>query len=142
MELQRASAQHARLLSELNRKMIQDSGHMNGLDAEGIYQRMLDWLTSGEYQAHFIVKDGQRIGYCLSRHGSPHAHLRQFYIEPSYRRGGLGTQTVQQLLQGHLRDALIILLDVHPGNTAAMAFWRANGFEGVPENMQYLRRTI
>lgn len=140
MELERASAQHARLLAELNRKMIQDSGHTNGLDQEGLYQRMLNWLTSGEYQAHFVIHDKLRIGYCLIKHATPHSQLRQFYIEPAWRRSGLGTQAVQRLLHVHLREVQIVRLDVHPENAGAMAFWRANGFVGVPEDMQYIRR--
>ncbi len=140
IELQRASVEHARLLSELNGRMIQDSGHVTGLDAEGLYLRMQDWLTTGEYQAHFVFNGGLRVGYCLSRSGTPHAHLRQFYIDPAYRRSGLGTQAVQALLKGHLRGAQIVQLDVHPDNAAAMAFWRANGFVGVPQNMQFVRQ--
>ena len=58
----------------------------------------------------------------------------------STRRSGLGTQAIQALLKGHLRGAQIVQLDVHPDNAAAMAFWRANGFVGVPQNMQFVRQ--
>ncbi len=132
MELLNATAQDAQRLAELNQKMIQDSGHHNGLDRDGLFHRMRDWLTSGEYQAHFISKGGQTIGYCLTKREGRQAHLRQFYIEPAHRRKGLGTQAIQLLLDQHLDDMEIIYLDVHPGNAAGIAFWRRNGFEAPP----------
>jgi len=140
MELIKANPQDARRLAELNQKMIRDSGHHNGLDHDGLFQRMRDWLASGEYQGHLISHDGQVIGYCLTRRESGQAHLRQFYIEPEYRRSGLGTRAVQLLLNGHLREMEVIHLDVHPGNSAGIAFWRTNGFEGTPEHMQLIAR--
>lgn len=142
MELINAIPQDALRLAELNQKMIQDSGHNNGLGHEGLYHRMRDWLISGEYQAHFISYDGQMIGYCLTRRESGQAHLRQFYIEPEYRRNGLGTQAVQLLLNGHLSGMEMIHLDVHPGNAAGIDFWRANGFDGAPEFMQLNLRQL
>jgi len=138
MELIKADPQDALRLAELNQKMIQDSGHHNGLDHDGLFQRMLNWLTSGEYQGHLISHDGQVIGYCLTKREPGRAHLRQFYIEPEYRRNGLGTRAVQLLLNGHLGGIEMIHLDVHPGNAAGIAFWRQNGFEGAPECMQLI----
>ncbi len=139
MELRNAFVQDARLLAELNGKMIRDSGHHNGLEQEGLFLRMRDWLASGEYRAHFFVNDRQVVGYCLTRRGTARAHVRQFYIEPGHRRRGLGSLAVRLLLENHLGDMDVVYLDVHPENHAALAFWRANGFDGFAENMQFIR---
>lgn len=139
MELLSATPQDALRLAELNEKMIEASGHCTGLDRVGLFHRMQNWLTAKEYHAHFIINEGTFIGYSLSKSDTTPAILRQFYIEPEYRRKGFGTLAVQLLLKEYLGRAHIIQLDVHPTNETAMAFWRSNGFHGTPEKMQYIR---
>lgn len=93
-----------------------------------LVERMAGWLAS-EYTAVLFELDGNGIGYALYRRDSRSIYLRQLFVEPTYRRHGIGRSALNWLREHAWADAENIRIDVLAGNTEAIAFWRAVGFE-------------
>jgi ribosomal protein S18 acetylase RimI-like enzyme len=62
--------------------------------------------------------------------GRPWAYLKGFYVEPRWRRQGIGRAFASEIAQ-HLRDAGVYRIDLHARSDtpAALAFWRAVGYD-------------
>jgi GNAT superfamily N-acetyltransferase len=90
--------------------------------------RMAEWLR-GEYRAVLFEDSGQPIGYALFRRDAEYVYLRQFYICPEQRRRGLGRAALAWLQQHAWAGETRVRVEVLIGNTVAIAFWRAVGFE-------------
>jgi GNAT superfamily N-acetyltransferase len=74
-------------------------------------------------------ESGRLIGYALFRHDAEHLYLRQFFVVPERRRHGVGRAAIDWLRRHAWRDERRLRLDVLVGNAAALAFWRAVGFQ-------------
>ena len=127
MHCRPATPDDAPLLAAMNHRLIRDEGHRNPMNIEQLTDRMADWLT-GEYEATVIEHDGADIGYALFRREPEHVYLRQFYIEPTHRRQGLGRSAMRWLRDNAWQDSQRIRLDVLTHNDRAIAFWRSVGF--------------
>jgi ribosomal protein S18 acetylase RimI-like enzyme len=88
---------------------------------------------------------GQRVGFChleLNEDwaGRSWAYIKGFYIEPRWRRQGIGRAFAQAILD-HLRKQGLYRIDLHARSDtpAALAFWRAVGYDLASYRMrQYL----
>jgi ribosomal-protein-alanine N-acetyltransferase len=72
---------------------------------------------------------GQVIGFAIMEFGDERAHLVLLAVRPTQRRGGIGRQLLQWLLES-ARTAGIgsVHLELRAQNEAARAFYRAMGF--------------
>ena len=99
---------------------------------EDIEDRELLWITDNNRKLGFIIirilpdwpNDKQTI-----------ASIAEFYIEPVFRRSGIGTAAINLLLDDHRqRRTALIEADILVNNQPAAKFWQNLGFE-----VQYLQ---
>jgi GNAT superfamily N-acetyltransferase len=102
-------------------------------------------LGHPEHRAWWAVVDGKRAGFAHLEleedwAGRPWAYLKGFYIEPRWRRQGIGRAFAVAISQ-HLRDCNVHRIDLHARSDApaSLAFWRAVGYDLASYRMrQYL----
>jgi GNAT superfamily N-acetyltransferase len=97
-------------------------------------QRMAKWL-SGAYQAALVEDGGEVVAYALYRDAddgwegeAKGIYLRQFFVQRSLRRKGLGTAALSLLREPLWGARCRITLEALTHNVAAHAFWRSLGF--------------
>jgi len=72
--------------------------------------------------------------------GRPWAYIKGFYVEPRWRRQGVGRALAHAIVD-HLREMDVYRIDLHARSDtpAALAFWRAVGYDLASYRMrQYL----
>ena len=116
------------LLAELNQQLIHDEGFANPMPVIELEHRMRAWLTRA-YTAVLFLNDGIVVGYALYRNDDPGIFLRQFFICRAERHKGLGRAAVDLLFGRIWPDGAAVSLEALCANKAAIAFWRAVGFE-------------
>ena len=93
-------------------------------DMEG---RELIWIEANSERAGFII--------VRSLADWPHeermiASIAEFFVDPAYRRRGIGSQAVEILLANHRnRGTYLVEADILHLNEPAKAFWYGLGFE-------------
>lgn len=123
-----ATIDDAMVLAQLNQQLIRDEKHRNPMDITQLQNRMTHWLET-EYQAVIFQLDQQVVGYVLFRTDDKQTYIRQFFIDTRYRRQNLGRQAIKWLRINRWQNSQILRLDVLTGNTPAIDFWHAMGFE-------------
>lgn len=90
----------------------------------------------GERLFWWIELDGQPAGFCVFTLG-PHwyrqdvrdGYVDEFYIDPAFRRGHVGTAAARAMLSEFRRRGVRqVELSVLPRNSRARAFWTGLGF--------------
>jgi ribosomal protein S18 acetylase RimI-like enzyme len=95
--------------------------------------------------AWWALAGGQRVGFAhleLNEDwaGRPWAYIKGFYVEPRWRRQGIGRAFATGIAEA-LRDSGVYRIDLHARSDtpAALAFWRAVGYDLASYRMrQYL----
>ena len=89
---------------------------------------MRGWLAAG-YEA-MIFEDGKEVvAYALYREQAEEIYLRQLFVVRNRRRQGIG-RTAFEILRSRIWPTnKRLTVDVLVQNTAAVAFWRAVGYE-------------
>ena len=73
---------------------------------------------------------GPAIGYAISWIVAGEQTLLSIAVDPAHRRAGLGHALLDDLLdEGRRRGATECFLEVRPSNEAAVALYRAHGFD-------------
>jgi ribosomal protein S18 acetylase RimI-like enzyme len=79
---------------------------------------------------------GQICGFACVRvvpcvlYAEPYAELTELYVEPAFRRRGLGRQLIARAEQlARERGAAELLIMTGTGNTAAQALYRSEGYD-------------
>lgn len=73
---------------------------------------------------------GPAIGYAISWIVAGEQTLLSIAVDPAHRRAGVAHALLEDLLEeGARRGAAECFLEVRPGNEAAVALYRAHGFE-------------
>ena len=91
-------------------------------------QRMKDWLV-GEYTAVLFEQHGEALAYALYREQPDEIYLRQLFVVRDRRRQGIGRRSLQLLREQFWPANKRLTVDVLVHNTAAVAFWRAAGYQ-------------
>jgi ribosomal protein S18 acetylase RimI-like enzyme len=82
-------------------------------------------------RAEFLVADdGSRIGgmaFAAATTDPKVVTLHQLYVLPLFQRRGIGSDLLRET-EDSFPDARMLRVEVERQNTAALAFWRANGF--------------
>lgn len=75
--------------------------------------------------------DGRALGFLLAWHVADELSLLDVAVAPAERRRGVGRALVEELIAyGRREQARLVLLEVRASNAAALALYRALGFEG------------
>lgn len=81
----------------MNERLMRDEGHGSGLTQQSLELRMSLWLAGG-YRAAIFSLNREPSGYALWKPKSNHVHLRQYYVEPAFRRKGCGKAGIELLM--------------------------------------------
>ncbi|QZI71689.1 GNAT family N-acetyltransferase [Pseudomonas protegens] len=84
-------------------------------------------------RCHFILSDGQPVGFIQSQSHEDHLRLQHLYVMPQYQGRGLGAQALEPLLEHSTREQLPIHLDALRGSDSNR-FYRRLGFVQVGES--------
>jgi predicted acetyltransferase len=129
MNFRRAIINDAALLAELNHLLLHDENHRNKkMSIPELEQRMRSWLAA-EYAAVIFEQDGEVVAYALYREEPEEIYLRQLFVARNQRRKGLGRKVVEILRSKIWPTNKRLTVDVLVQNTAAIAFWRAVGYQ-------------
>ena len=128
MNWTKAIVDDARRLAEMNHHLIQDEGHRNPMTVSQLEERMRNWSLSGEYEA-VLFGGPPAIAYALFRREPDSIYIRQFFVERSLRRKGVGHAAIATLIREVLPQGTRITLEVLANNDAAVAFWASLGFQ-------------
>jgi len=128
MNFRHASSNDCRLLAELNHQLIRDEGHRYPMTVAELEQRLRDWLAS-EYAAVIFTENSETVAYALYRDEPKEIYLRQFFVVRDRRRQGCGRAAFdilqKKIWPTHKRLTVAALVC----NPAAIAFWRAMGYQ-------------
>jgi predicted acetyltransferase len=137
MNFRRAALGDCALLAKLNHQLIRDEGHRNRMTIPELEQRMRGWLSS-DYAA-VIFEDGMEIvAYALYREQREEIYLRQLFVVRNRRRQGIGRQAFQILRSKIWPASKRLTVDALVHNAAAIAFWRAVGYQDYCVTMEIM----
>ncbi|MCU0512861.1 MAG: GNAT family N-acetyltransferase [Anaerolineae bacterium] len=135
LDFRLATVDDAPLLAHMNQQLIVDEASRNPMTLAQLEERMARWLA-GEYQAVLFFKEGQVVGYLLFRPSrdeyypyQPNMYIRQFFIERSFRRRGIGQVAFEMAAARVFPPHSTLALDVLETNPEARQFWLKLGFE-------------
>ena len=80
-------------------------------------------------QCLVVQENDTIVGFVLAEENAPLAHIITLDIAESHRRGGVGSQLLQEM-ESNLaaRGVRAILLETATNNDAAIAFWKHHGY--------------
>lgn len=113
-------------LVEMNEQLVIDEQFDVILSKSELTERMKDFILGNIYDCYILLHDNQCCGYCLVDVTRKPLYLRHLFIKSSFRRMGLGTETIQQLLDMYNTNNLDI--EVMAWNKKAIAFYEKIGF--------------
>jgi len=85
------------------------------------------WIEEGRWP-YWAMMENERAGFALIAREPGWMRVKEFYIPPEFRRGGIGKSFARQILARHPGQWKIRQMAV---NTGAVAFWRVV-IEGIP----------
>lgn len=122
------------ILAEMNQQLIIDEGNFNTMSLEELEQRMVKWLSAGR-EGVIVERNDDVIGYMLfwrvEDEFYPYKdsiYIRQFFIQPSFRRRGIGQIAFDRIIAEFIDDGVALTLDVLESNPEGKAFWAKLGF--------------
>lgn len=125
-----ATASDSPLLARMNFDLIQDERANNPMSLAQLEERMRGWLNAAsEYKAVVFARDDLPIAYALFRPDEYGIYLRQFFVERSYRRSGVGRAALGLLVQHAFPKGKRVTVETYIHNHDGLAFWRNVGFE-------------
>jgi len=115
-------------LAAWNAQLIADERNDNPMSVAELAARIREWLAS-EYRAFVFELDNDACGYALFRDLPECTHLRHFFVEPAYRRRGVGRRAFDELRRARFARDKRVLVEVLVWNAQGAAFWKHVGFE-------------
>lgn len=128
LQFRRATPDDCPLLAQLNYQLIRDEGHRNKMTVPELEQRTRGWLQS-EYAAIIFEESEEPVAYALYREQPEELYLRQLFVIRNRRRQGIGRAAVDILRTQVWPKNKRLTVEVLVKNTAAVAFWRAVGYQ-------------
>src|SRR5882724_10240086 len=128
MTYRHATVDDCALLAELNHQLIRDEGHRNKMTVPELEKRMKGWLAA-EYASVIFEEKGEVVAYALYREEPDELYLRQLFVARNRRRRGIGRAALEILRSQIWPKYKRLTVSVLVQNTAAVAFWRAVGYQ-------------
>ena len=85
------------LLASMNERLIRVEGHRGRLTQQVLELRMTLWLDGNDRAASFSL-NREPSSYALWKPKSNHVHLRQYSVEPAFRRKGYSKAGIELLM--------------------------------------------
>lgn len=134
IRLRAATIDDADILAQMNQQLILDEGGQNTMSLEELQERIVKWLSANR-EAVIVERLEAVIGYMLfwrvEDEYYPYKnsiYIRQFFIEPSFRRRGIGQVAFDRIVGEFVADDVALTLDVLESNPEAKSFWAKMGF--------------
>lgn len=96
-------------------------------------------VGDNSYMEGFVFRaHGSVAGYAMlaksfsTEFGGLCVWIEDLYIKPEYRNGGIGTQFLQYLEEQYKGKAVLMKLEVEPGNGCAVEVYQKCGFKELP----------
>ena len=137
MNFRHATLNDCALLAELNHQLIRDEGHRNRMTVPELKERMECWLAD-EYSAALFEDQGQVIACAVYRLQPTEIYLRQLFVVRHRRRQGVGRQVLEILRSSIWPKNRRLTVEVLARNAAAVAFWRAVGYQDYSLKLEIL----
>jgi len=135
LQLRSATLDDIAILAEMNQQLIIDEGGQNTMSLDELADRMQIWL-SGDREAVIVEYRDHIIGYLVYWRAEDEFYpyqdsfyIRQFFIQPSYRRRGIGQIAFDRIIDVYFDSDVALTLDVLESNPEGKAFWAKMGFE-------------
>jgi ribosomal protein S18 acetylase RimI-like enzyme len=90
--------------------------------------RLRKWFKLG-YRAVLFTENEKVLGYCLFIKMKDFLYIRQFYVEKSSRRLGVGKKAITLLRKNAWLNERRLRLDVLVTNFNGIKFWKSVGFK-------------
>ena len=134
-----ATVDDCALLADLNRQFLLAEGHRrvflpnlgpspDAIPIAKLEERMRSWL-SHSYNAVLFSERNRVIAYGLYSVDEYEVYLQQFFVVPDRRREGIGRSCFEILRREYWPSGKRLTLGVLADNKAALAFWRALGYQ-------------
>jgi GNAT superfamily N-acetyltransferase len=143
ISLMKATVQDLSLLTQMNKELIEDEGSLNPMSIDQLEQRMLNWLTTDDWEVDLVLLAGGVIGYALYQFrvhsilaDAEEVYLRQYFIRRRYRGNGIGLAGIQLLKDSRFEHVKTIVIDVLLSNPKGIRFWQKAGFFSYYMNMR------
>jgi ribosomal protein S18 acetylase RimI-like enzyme len=134
INLRLATPDDVAILAEMNKQLIIDERSRNQMTHEELENRFRTWFDDGR-TAILVTRGAEIIGYLLyyayDEEYFPYktsVYIRQFFIQPSYRRRGIGQNVFERIAEEFFPEDYSLMLDVREANPDAKAFWLKLGF--------------
>ena len=123
-------------LAKMNSCLVDDQGSENPFSLKEYEDRFREWLDTNIWTVDVFLHDGQVMGYSVYQERTDYydpkeavIYIRQYYIERSHRRLGMGKAAFQILIDTRFpKHVQSIALDVMATNSAGQNFWKKMGF--------------
>jgi len=101
-----------------------------GLSSADDWVKIKKLLERNPGMSKVAVENGQIIGTILCGHDGRRGYLYHLYVEPHYRRQGLGKKLVEACLEAlHQQGINKCHLFIFGGNEAGKQFWHNTGWQ-------------
>ena len=123
--------EHTEQVAELETICFSDPWSLRSVTSE-LTNPLSLWIVAEE--------DGLVAGYVGSQSVMGEADMMNLAVRPAYRRTGIGTELVQQLVQQlKLRDVYCLTLEVRASNLQAIELYKKLGFSQIGCRPNYYR---
>jgi ribosomal protein S18 acetylase RimI-like enzyme len=126
MKLQKATIDDVKELAYLNHELMIAEDYDQKKPLDELIPRMKNFLQR-DYEAYFVMDQGEKIGYILINISTTPLYIRQFYILPQYQRKGYGQQTIKMIQD--IYDTKTFDVEVMAWNEVGLRFWKKVGFK-------------
>ena len=110
-----------------------------GVDAWSA-ESVRDELTGERRHAVVASEHGGVVGYAVTMRSDDVVDLQRVAVAPAHRRSGIARQLLDAVRRtGRAEGAHRMLLEVSADNTAALAFYAAEGFAEIDRRPRYYR---
>jgi len=134
IEIKECTQNDIKLLSKMNKLLIEDEKTNNLMDITQLENRMEGFLNNG-YKAFFFIIEKEIIGYALCDMTKEPKYLRQFFIKREERRKHYGKNAFKELLEK--LETNEVEIDVLKWNEGGIKFWETIGFKEQWKRMKY-----
>ncbi len=136
LEIRRAVLDDVETLARLNKQLLEDENNRFQPGLGELINRMEGWIRGLEWSVDlFLDPEGAVVGHLVhgrrfnpSAPGGDEMYIRQFAIDRTFRRRGLGRRAIALFLERRCVPGMRVVLDVLEANPAGRAFWSETGF--------------
>jgi GNAT superfamily N-acetyltransferase len=139
LQVRRATHNDVPVLARWEHALAQEENEREALTLPQREARLREWMASAQCIAHVFEQAKAPAGFVIwGSHGPREIFVRQFYVQPSSRRQGVGRAAVATMRANVWPRDARVSLRVLVGSAAYLAFWRACGFSDFSITLEQL----